>query len=277
MADDDELTLQEAADALGVHYMTAYRRVRLGKLPAHKSGGEWRVRRADLTPEAPVAPLAGSGDTGRRDYVSDLVRVMVAADEAAAWTVVQEALGSGMEPLDFSLEILAPALEAVGDGWEAGTITVAEEHQASAIASRLIGRLGPSLRRRGRSKGAVVLGAAPDDLHSIPTALMADALRAHGFEATDLGARVPPSSFATVAASADRLVAVGIAVTATDALDGAADTIEALRAAVDVPVVLGGSAIRNEAHARELGADAYGADAQSGIRIIESLVQTDKD
>ncbi|MCU1344909.1 MAG: hypothetical protein JWL70_1175, partial [Acidimicrobiia bacterium] len=31
-----ELTLHEAADALGVHYMTVYRYVRLGLLPARK-------------------------------------------------------------------------------------------------------------------------------------------------------------------------------------------------------------------------------------------------
>ena len=33
---DGVLTLQEAADELGVHYMTAYRYVRLGQLQAHK-------------------------------------------------------------------------------------------------------------------------------------------------------------------------------------------------------------------------------------------------
>ena len=32
-------TLQEAADELGVHYMTAYRYVRLGLLDAAKVGG----------------------------------------------------------------------------------------------------------------------------------------------------------------------------------------------------------------------------------------------
>ena len=31
---EPDLTLQEAADLLGVHYMTAYRYVRTGRLPA---------------------------------------------------------------------------------------------------------------------------------------------------------------------------------------------------------------------------------------------------
>ena len=45
---DARISLQEAADALGVHYMTAYRYVRTGRLPAVKDGAEWRVDPADL-------------------------------------------------------------------------------------------------------------------------------------------------------------------------------------------------------------------------------------
>lgn len=44
----DELTLHEAAAQLGVHYMTVYRYVRLGLLPAHKVGGTWQVDGTDL-------------------------------------------------------------------------------------------------------------------------------------------------------------------------------------------------------------------------------------
>ena len=42
------LTLQQAADKLGVHYMTVYRYVRTGKLPATRVGGGWQVDPDDL-------------------------------------------------------------------------------------------------------------------------------------------------------------------------------------------------------------------------------------
>ena len=42
------MTLHEAAELLGVHYMTAYRYVRLGLLQAAKRGGAWRVSREDI-------------------------------------------------------------------------------------------------------------------------------------------------------------------------------------------------------------------------------------
>ena len=42
------LTLQEAADAVGCHYQTLYRRVRKGEIPALVAGGSYRIRPADL-------------------------------------------------------------------------------------------------------------------------------------------------------------------------------------------------------------------------------------
>ncbi|MET0148370.1 MAG: helix-turn-helix domain-containing protein, partial [Acidimicrobiales bacterium] len=38
------LTLQEAAERAGVHYLTVYRWVRTGRLPATKAEGTWAVR-----------------------------------------------------------------------------------------------------------------------------------------------------------------------------------------------------------------------------------------
>ena len=42
------LTLPQVADKLGVHYMTAYRYVRTGRLPATRVKGAWQVDPADL-------------------------------------------------------------------------------------------------------------------------------------------------------------------------------------------------------------------------------------
>ena len=51
-ADDDEhVSLQEAADLLGVHYMTAYRYVRSGRLIAGRVGSPGSCRaRTSLRP-----------------------------------------------------------------------------------------------------------------------------------------------------------------------------------------------------------------------------------
>ena len=55
----EDLTLDEVASALGVHYMTVYKYVRTGRLPARRLAGRWRVSALDV-----AAWRAGQTDTG---------------------------------------------------------------------------------------------------------------------------------------------------------------------------------------------------------------------
>ena len=74
---EPDLTLQEAADLLGVHYMTAYRYVRTGRLPGTRVGAHWHVRHADLDKIAAAAPPGRKAATRRapkKDYVRQLSR-----------------------------------------------------------------------------------------------------------------------------------------------------------------------------------------------------------
>ncbi|HET9692418.1 MAG TPA: ATP-binding cassette domain-containing protein, partial [Acidimicrobiales bacterium] len=59
------------------------------------------------------------------------------------------------------------ALAAVGTGWAAGEITVAEQYLATAVAGRLVSRLGALTRHPGRSRGTVVFGAPSGERHSL--------------------------------------------------------------------------------------------------------------
>lgn len=272
------LTLHEAADRLGVHYMTVYRYVRTGRLDGVKDGAEWRVRTADvdaLAADGNARAAAGRSSAtrprGGRSYVRRFVDRLVAGDEAGAWAVVEGALASGLEPESVYLEILVPALQAVGDKWEAGEVSVAQEHQASAVTLRVLGRLSPLLTRRGRKKGSIVLGAPAHDQHGVPVAILTDLLRGRGFRVYDLGDDVPPASFVEVARQAERLLAVGIGATTRDNDEVIAETVAALHDAVDEPVVVGGQAITDEAHAARLGADGYARTGPDALRLFDEL------
>lgn len=266
-APDDDLSLQGAADLLGVHYMTAYRYVRTGRLPATQVDGTWHVRRSDLTLLAPSGRpgRAKRGSATTRSYDRGLTDQLVRGDEAQAWRVTQQALSSAYSAEDLYLEVLGPAMRRIGDEWAAGRVSVAEEHRASALMQRLIGRLGPLLTRRGRSRGAVVLGAPEDDHHSLASALVADVLRGRGFSVVDLGANTPPSSFAEAVSAANRLVATGVVVSTSIPDAEIVLVTTAIKAASAAPVLLGGVAIRDKDHADELGADAWTDSARAAI------------
>ena len=277
MAGDDELTLQEAADRLGVHYMTAYRYVRLGRLPARKDGGTWRVTAADVeamqSADAPAAGRRrGDGVIAPR-WAERLEARLVAGDAAGAHGVVDAALVAGHDLAEVYLGALVPAMRRIGERWASGALDVAHEHRATAIASELLGRVTPRFVGPGRTRGTVVVGAAPGERHGLPVTIVAHLLRLAGWSVDDLGADVPASSFAVAASAATRLVAVGVGVTGAEHLDGAAAAVTAIREArgSTVAVLVGGAAVRDEDHARTLGADRWAPDAAAAVAVLDHL------
>ncbi len=267
--------LREAAERLGVHYMTAYHYVRTGQLPAERNGAQWTVAVSDLQRVASGRGAPAHHRTARVERPGRLVDRLVAGDEAGAWKVVEGALSSGSDPADIYLHVLVPALRSIGDGWERGDLTVADEHRASAVAARIIGRLGPRFARRGRTRGTVVLGAPPGEQHGLPGAILADLLRIAGFEPIDLGANTPALSFAQTALGADRVVAVLIGATTQGREAAVRKVVLTLRKAkVAAPVLLGGPAIVDADHARKLGADGFsGHDAIAAVAAVEAAAR----
>lgn len=274
------LTLRETADALGVHYMTAYRYVRRGLLQADQQAGEWRVPHASLAAfraarRRPARPASHGRKVLDPARSSTLCSRMLAGDEAGAWDLVDAALVAGADPKAIYLGLLSPALHDVGARWERGEVTIAQEHGASGVAARLIGRLGVHCRRRGRSKGTVLLAAAPTDRHSLPTAIVADLLRLDGYRVTDLGSDLPAAEIATAAAGQDRLLAVGICATTALGRGSRAElqrAIDLVHGLVAVPVILGGAAVTSERLGARLGADAWSGSAQDAISRIDEIV-----
>jgi MerR family transcriptional regulator, light-induced transcriptional regulator len=272
-----DLNLKQAAARLGVHYMTVYRYVRQGQLVATQVGTVWRVSESDLNAFAAQrsrrvpahCPLA---EPTTVDWDVRLVPCLLGGDEPAAWRVVEAALASG-HPVTFCyVNMLSGALASIGARWDAGEVSIAEQHIATAVAARLVARLGALARRPGRSRGTVIFGAPTGELHSLPIAIAADLVRMAGFTVLELGANVPAEAFAGASQRAPRLIAIGIGVTASERLFAAQDTIDAIRR-VDpvVPIIIGGQAAFTTASAGLTGVTAWAANGPEAVNLIESL------
>jgi methanogenic corrinoid protein MtbC1 len=197
---------------------------------------------------------------------------MVAGDEAGAWKVVDAVLAGGAAPEDALVDVIAQALRRIGDDWAEGTASVADEHRASAVALRLIGRLGPRFARPGRKRGTVIVGVVEGDDHGIPSAILADVLRGAGYEVLDTGANTPAASFVESALTADRLLAVVIGATTAKRDAAIRRTVKLLRGSdIAAPVLVGGAAVDDD-RARRLGADGWtGRDSRQALTAIEAL------
>jgi len=198
------------------------------------------------------------------------MRCLVAGDETGAWSIVERAISTGYTPPQIYLDLLAPCLRRVGERWSDGELTVGEEHTVSAVTARLIGRLGPRFIRRGRTHGTVVLGSARGDPHSLPVAMFADVVRAHGYRVIDLGGNTPIQSYLDTAAGTERLIAVGVSVSDANCLPAAGAAVAAARERLGVPVLVGGPAT-DEAVAADLGADGWAPDAEAAATDLDRL------
>jgi excisionase family DNA binding protein len=273
------LNLKQVAQRLGVHYMTAYRYVRQGRLPARRDGTAWLVDPADVERFAAegadgiaVADPEPAG-AGRVDWAARVRAQLLAGNEVGAWAEVDRALAAGVTPQRAYLDLLAGSVAAIGDDVERGRATGAEELLATVTAQRVAVRLGTRFRRRGRSRGTVVLGAPEGERHGLSVAILADLFRLAGFTALELGADVPADAFATAAERAERLVAVAVSVTQIENLDTAAGVVRAVRAsAPGCPVLLGGQAVRSPEVAALAEADTWAPDAEAAVAAVEALL-----
>ena len=88
--------------------------------------------------------------------------------------------------------MLAPALIEVGVRWEAGDVTVAQEHLATSTVRAAMQRLLADARADVR--GVAVLACAPGEQHEIGLLMLAVLLRADGWQVAYLGADTPCST-----------------------------------------------------------------------------------
>ena len=265
-----ELNIKQVAAELGVHYMTAYRYVRTGRLAARKVGTGWVVRAADLERfvHEPISLLlsdeATTGSTGKSGCASR-------SSSVTKW-----------RPGACSNRRWPPAIappSAISISWSAPSTTSAVV--LTYPASPMPANIWQQRRQPGwwlvsapdsggpLGVGALfVFGAPIGEHHVLPISVVADLVRLNGFSCLELGADVPPAAFAGAARSAHRLVAVGIGVTTATNLDVVTETVDAVHAVdPEIPVVLGGRAAA-EPDAANTGVTAWVLDGTQAVEIF---------
>jgi methanogenic corrinoid protein MtbC1 len=220
---------------------------REGAAPSTEEGGredEAEQTRARSVSEAVAAALRAT----RR---LDAVELQAVLEQAAVTLGVPT----------FMDEVVAPALVRVGHGWAEGSVSVAQEHMASAVFRRVLGWLFQVFEVRG-SAPRLVVATLPGQVHEFGALMVATSAAAEGWAVTYLGPDLPVADLVSAAAQTD---ARAVAVSAVY-LPGGSDLPAALReirAGLPrrVPLMVGGAAT-----------PAIEAEAKAaGVLVIESL------
>jgi DNA-binding transcriptional MerR regulator/methylmalonyl-CoA mutase cobalamin-binding subunit len=151
--------------------------------------------------EAARRAASGSGERGAsRDRVEEL--------ESAALGLDGEALESGLRRallelgfFQFAEEVAAPLLRRLGDGWHAGTVTVAQEHLATVSLRRVLEAVWSGGLEEGGTGPSLVVATLEGDRHEAGALIVAAVASLAGRRTVYLGADVPVPEAVSAAAS----------------------------------------------------------------------------
>ncbi len=196
---------------------------------------------------------------------------LLEGDRAGARLALDQALGDGVQPMAVYLSVLVPTQRRVGELWLDGKLSIAGEHLATEITSVEMEYLRARAPRKPALGKRAMVAIAPGERHALGGRIVADFLFVDGWEVDFLGADVPASELAAFVQDRKPDV-LAISVVLAHNLGRAAEAARAVREAVpDIPIMLGGTAIRDQLHAEELGANGYAADASDAVRIARVL------
>ncbi|MBF6447641.1 MULTISPECIES: cobalamin B12-binding domain-containing protein [Nocardia] len=189
-------------------------------------------------------------------------------DERAAIGIVLAAVDSGLEPEAVLLDVIAAVQRRVGAEWAANTLSVADEHTATAINDRAVTALAlHASASHPASAGRVTVACVDGEWHALPARLVTEVLRLRGWQVDFLGAQVPTRHLIAHLHNTGP-DAVLLSSSLPTRLPSAHGTITACQAA-GVPVLVGGAAFGPDGrYANLLGADAWAPDAATAAELL---------
>jgi MerR family transcriptional regulator, light-induced transcriptional regulator len=227
-----------------------------GGFRLYSTGDEARVQRMQRLVSGGLAAaqaarlvLSGGEPEPRTDSGSATTLEEAAANLSAALDRLDEqAANSALDRL-FSAytvetvlqEVVLPYLHRLGERWEAGEVSVAQEHFASNL---LRGRLLGLAQGWGQGQGPLaILACVPGEQHELGLLAFGVALRRRGWRITYLGTDSPIGAVADIARSLAPAVVVLLSINPDNFLDHAREIREL---ANQVPVMIAGTGATGE-------------------------------
>lgn len=260
---------------LATDMMTAYRAYRAlaGK---DRSCCAWIEAYKDFTPASAAAPNHAKGGASapaaQSPDDSGLTEAIRHGLKSDAASLAASALKDGKAPLDVIGSGIVPALEAVGKGFESGSVFLPQLLMAAEAAGAAFDVVrGAMPSRDGESvRGPIIVATVKGDIHDIGKNICRALLENYGFKVIDLGRDVPPEKVVD-AARRENARLVGLSALMTTTVGFMEQTVKLVHEELPGCKVTVGGAVLTDEYARKIGADFYSKDAMELVRLAESL------
>lgn len=200
-----------------------------------------------------------------------LIEALLSVDRLAAKEILTQPYPN-ISPVQVVEEMVVPALEAIGAGWEAGVYSLSQVYMSGRICEDLVDLILPPSdpTRRNQPKMAIVV---LEDYHLLGKRIVYSVLRASGFELLNYGHLDVDILLKRAVADDVKILLISVLMLPS------ALRVKEIRTDLDqqgskMKLVVGGAPFRFDPHLwREVGADAYGSTAIEAVDIVHRMIE----
>nr|MCR5825005.1 cobalamin-dependent protein [Oscillospiraceae bacterium] len=231
------------------------------------------ARFADYVPPKTAAAAPAAKKTTDSAAALTLDDAVIRGLRAEAAALAREAL-SHEDELSIVDGHLIPALDVVGEGYEAGRVFLPQLLSAAQAAQAVFEVIRESAARKGAAavkKGRLLVATVRGDVHDIGKNIVKTVLENYGYEVVDLGRDVAPETIAA-AVREQQIRLVGLSALMTTTLAAMEETVALLRTLPEPPKTFVGGAVVTPEYAARIGADYYARDAKASVEVARRVL-----
>ena len=210
------------------------------------------------------------------DLFQKMAQSIIDGDSDAAVALAQQAVASGLDPLEAITQGFVMGVNQVGEAFAKGDAFLPELVMAGEAMKAAVSTLEPEMQKRGLKRtilGKVVLATVEGDIHEIGKSLVGTMLPASGFQVYDMGVDVPTARIIAKAKEVDADI-VGLSALLTTTMVKQKEVIEELDKQglrKKIKVMVGGAPVTRD-WVQKIEADGFSEDAIGAVGIAKQLV-----
>lgn len=212
----------------------------------------------------------------QKDLFESMSKSIIEGENEDAKVLAQQALDTGIKPLDAINQGFIVGMNHVGEQFSLGQLFIPDLVISGEAMKAALSILEPEMVKRGTERevfGKVVLATIQGDIHDIGKTLVGIMLSANGFQVFDMGVDVPMDEMVQKVRDVDAdIVAVSALLTTT--MINQKTLIEKLDEAglrSKIKILVGGAPV-NQDWADEIGADGYSKDAIGAVTVAKHVL-----
>jgi len=214
------------------------------------------------------------------DLYNEFLKHLLQGNYNQCLLVSKENVETKKEMLEFFEYVIRPSLYKIGTLWEDGEVSIAQEHLASSIVSRINSFLYSQFISLEFTKDKAVISSTANEFHEIGARIIADSLETNGWDVDYLGANTPLEDLIDLLITKKPFL-VGLSVSMpfnVDNLNYAVKKIKGHSELKDIKILVGGKVLNDNRNLwKKIDADGWAEDSQEAVQVAEKWLKETRD